>query len=96
MDRRLPMRVAAGCAFNQAVLLCAVKPALTHVVGPRLADGLWVAGLGADGFAVERYDHVRGWAPQFLFVVVSAVLTYTVLRTAPHPAPYHGSVRSSP
>ncbi|MFC5799396.1 hypothetical protein [Streptomyces formicae] len=87
MNRRLSLALAGGCANAQAMFLFAFHPVLGRMsVGDaqRLAErDVRLFGLDFDGFAVKDYSRLDGWLPQAVFVVLSAVLTYAVLRAAP-------------
>ncbi|MDH6577032.1 hypothetical protein [Kitasatospora sp. MAP5-34] len=91
MNRWLSTVLAGGCALAQATLLFVLHPLVLFEAGggaSRPADAdVRVLGLSFDGFMVKDTGHLGGWVPQLVFVVLSAVLMYTVLRAAPDARP---------
>ncbi|MGP3984199.1 hypothetical protein [Streptomyces sp. KR80] len=86
MNRRLSIVLAGGSTLAQATLLFAFHPLSLRVFGDdagRLPEDIRVLGLSVNGFVVTDTDHLGGWLPQLVFLVLSAVLTYAVLRAAP-------------
>ncbi|MDQ0986736.1 hypothetical protein [Streptomyces sp. V2I9] len=84
MNRRLSMALTAYGVGNQAFLLWALEP-LKERVSDVLPPGMTVGevrllGLSLEGFAVRDTAHAAGWLPQVVFLVVSGLLTYGVLR----------------
>ncbi|WP_137231918.1 hypothetical protein [Streptomyces sp. BPSDS2] len=84
MNRRLSMALAAYGVWNQALLLFLIEPLkkqVSEALQPELTVGdLRLLGLSLDGFAVRDPHHVGGWLPQIVFLTVSGLLTYGVLR----------------
>ncbi|MEU2428612.1 hypothetical protein ABZ611_03675 [Streptomyces sp. NPDC007861] len=91
MNHRLSLALVGGCANAQVMFLFGYHPVLARVWSGdtrRLADvEVRLLGLDFDGFAVKDYSRLDGWLPQAVFVALSAVLTYAVLRSAPGTRP---------
>ncbi|WP_260635813.1 hypothetical protein [Streptomyces angustmyceticus] len=92
----MSMLLAFSCALGQAIFLIAYHP-----VRRRFLDGdptgfvrhdVRVFGVDLDGFAVRDLNRPGGWVPQLVFVVVCAVLVYSVLRAGPGVRPRLGTV----
>ncbi|WP_189517923.1 hypothetical protein [Streptomyces sindenensis] len=84
MNRRLSMVLAAYGVWNQATVLFFLDPLKRHVselVEPEATVGeVRLLGLSLEGFAVRDLDQVRGWLPQVVFLLLSGLLAYRVLR----------------
>ncbi|MGI5470660.1 hypothetical protein [Streptomyces sp. CA-132043] len=94
MNRVLSVLLAGSSAAAQAGFLFGFVPVCRRVLAVQdlcLTGQARLLGLDAVGFVVRDPDHVGGWLPQLLFVVVCAVLTYAVLRTAPGLRPRWGT-----
>ncbi|MGP3947885.1 hypothetical protein [Streptomyces sp. 7N604] len=86
MNRRLSMVLAGGSTLVHATYLFALYPLSLRVVGAdasRLLEHPGVQALKVYGFIVTDLDHIGGWLPQLVFLVLSTVLKYAVLRAAP-------------
>lgn len=84
MNRRLSVALAVHGVWNQAVVLFLFEP-LKEWVSGLLPAGTAVGevrllGLSFDGFAVRDPEHVAGWVPQLVFLVVGGLLMYGVFR----------------
>ncbi|MGW7097457.1 hypothetical protein [Streptomyces sp. NPDC054874] len=84
MNRRLSMVLATYGVWSQATVLFFLDPMkrqVSDLVRPEATVGeVRLLGLSLEGFAVRDLDHVQGWLPQVVFLVVSGLLTYGVLR----------------
>ncbi|MFE3428715.1 hypothetical protein [Streptomyces sp. NPDC059171] len=84
MDRRLSVLVAGYGVWSQATVLFFLDPTKRQVSGivrPEATVGeVRLLGLSLEGFAVRDLDHVQGWLPQVVFLLLSGLLTYGVLR----------------
>jgi hypothetical protein len=90
VNRRLSMALAGGSTLAQAMFLFAFHPLSLRILGDdaaRLPEDIRVLGLSVNGFVVTDTDHIGGWLPQLVFLVLCAVLTYAVLRAAPDARP---------
>ncbi|MDX2918676.1 hypothetical protein [Streptomyces sp. NE06-03C] len=84
MNRRLSMVLAAYGVWSQATVLFFLDPMkrqVSELVEPEATVGeVQLLGLSLEGFAVRDLHHVQGWLPQVVFLLLSGLLTYGVLR----------------
>ncbi|MGW0643973.1 hypothetical protein [Streptomyces badius] len=84
MNRRLSMVLAAYGVWSQATVLFfldSMKRHVSELVEPEATVGeVRLLGLSLEGFAVRDLDQVRGWLPQVVFLLLSGLLAYGVLR----------------
>ncbi|WP_344466399.1 hypothetical protein [Kitasatospora kazusensis] len=75
----------------QAMLLFALRPLILieRGAGPArlVGDDIRVQGLDLGGFAAKGGGHLGWWVPQLVFLALSTVLMYGVLRSAPDARP---------
>ncbi|MFJ5862913.1 hypothetical protein ACIQEY_00640 [Streptomyces parvus] len=86
MNRRLSVLLAGYGVWSQATVLFFLDPMkrqVSAIVQPEATVGeVGLLGLSLEGFAVRDLDHVQGWLPQVVFLVLSGLLTYGVLRAS--------------
>ncbi|MFD4745330.1 hypothetical protein ACFWOS_07715 [Streptomyces rubiginosohelvolus] len=86
MNRRLSMVLAAYGVWSQATVLFFLDPMKRQVsalVEPEATVGeVRLLGLSLEGFAVRDLHHVQGWLPQVVFLLLSGLLSYGVLRAS--------------
>ncbi|MGW3581227.1 hypothetical protein ACWDM8_07860 [Streptomyces rubiginosohelvolus] len=86
MNRRLALLLAAYGAWSQATVLFFLDPMKRQVSGlvePEATVGeVQLLGLSLEGFAVRDLSHVQGWLPQVVFLLLSGLLSYGVLRAS--------------
>ncbi|MEV0140049.1 MULTISPECIES: hypothetical protein [Streptomyces] len=84
MNRRLSMVLAAYGVWSQATVLFFLDPMkrqVSELVEPEATVGeVQLLGLSLEGFAVRDLHQVQGWLPQVVFLLLSGLLTYGVLR----------------
>ncbi|OCC08005.1 hypothetical protein [Streptomyces sp. PTY087I2] len=84
MNRRLSMLLAAYGVWSQATVLFFLDPMkrqVSDLVRPEATVGeVRLLGLSLEGFAVRDLHHVQGWLPQVVFLLLSGLLSYGVLR----------------
>ncbi|WP_097874614.1 hypothetical protein [Streptomyces sp. ms184] len=86
MNRRLAMVLAAYGVWSQATVLFFLDPMkrqVSELVEPEATVGeVRLLGLSLEGFAVRDLHHVQGWLPQVVFLLLSGLLSYGVLRAS--------------
>ncbi|MFE5961689.1 hypothetical protein ACFYZ6_09115 [Streptomyces rubiginosohelvolus] len=86
MNRRLSMVLAAYGVWSQATVLFFLDPMkrqVSELVEPEATVGeVRLLGLSLEGFAVRDLHHVQGWLPQVVFLLLSGLLSYGVLRAS--------------
>ncbi|MCQ1577755.1 hypothetical protein [Streptomyces parvus] len=86
MNRRLAMLLAVYGAWSQATVLFFLDPMkrqVSDLVEPEATVGqVQLLGLSLEGFAVRDLSHVQGWLPQVVFLLLSGLLSYGVLRAS--------------
>ncbi|MFD4128813.1 hypothetical protein ACFXKK_32955 [Streptomyces globisporus] len=86
MNRRLSMVLAAYGAWSQATVLFFLDPMkrqVSDLVEPEATVGeVQLLGLSLEGFAVRDLSPVQGWLPQVVFLLLSGLLSYGVLRAS--------------
>ncbi|NED01612.1 hypothetical protein G3I55_08075 [Streptomyces sp. SID6648] len=86
MNRRLAVVLAAYGVWSQATVLFFLDPMKRQVsalVEPEATVGeVQLLGLSLEGFAVRDLSHVQGWLPQVVFLLLSGLLSYGVLRAS--------------
>ncbi|MFF3036341.1 hypothetical protein ACFVS7_35710 [Streptomyces rubiginosohelvolus] len=86
MNRRLAMVLSAYGVWSQATVLFFLDPMKRQVsalVEPEATVGeVQLLGLSLEGFAVRDLSHVQGWLPQVVFLLLSGLLSYGVLRAS--------------
>ncbi|MFF8984851.1 hypothetical protein ACF08E_15870 [Streptomyces globisporus] len=96
MNRRLSMVLAAYGVWSQATVLFFLDPMKRQVsalVEPEATVGeVQLLGLSLEGFAVRDLHQVQGWLPQVVFLLLSGLLTYGVLRASAGMRPRLGTV----
>ncbi|MFD8477275.1 hypothetical protein ACFV2E_35340 [Streptomyces globisporus] len=96
MNRRLSMVLAAYGVWSQATVLFFLDPMkrqVSDLVEPEATVGeVQLLGLSLEGFAVRDLHQVQGWLPQVVFLLLSGLLTYGVLRASGAMRPRLGTV----
>ncbi|MEW2213203.1 hypothetical protein AB0895_12225 [Streptomyces globisporus] len=96
MNRRLSMVLAAYGVWSQATVLFFLDPMkrqVSDLVEPEATVGeVQLLGLSLEGFAVHDLHQVQGWLPQVVFLLLSGLLTYGVLRASGAMRPRLGTV----
>ncbi|MEU5368679.1 hypothetical protein ABZ362_06755 [Streptomyces sp. NPDC005951] len=86
MNRRLAVLLAAYGAWSQATVLFFLDPMkrlVSDLVEPEATVGkVQLLGLSLEGFAVRDLHQVQGWLPQAVFLLLSGLLGYGVLRAS--------------
>ncbi|MET8880418.1 hypothetical protein [Streptomyces rubiginosohelvolus] len=86
MNRRLAMLLAVYGAWSQATVLFFLDPMkrqVSDLVEPEATVGeVQLLGLSLEGFAVRDLHQVQGWLPQVVFLLLSGLLSYGVLRAS--------------
>ncbi|MER6600056.1 hypothetical protein [Streptomyces parvus] len=86
MNRRPAMLLAAYGAWSQATVLFfldRMKRQVSDLVEPEATVGeVQLLGLSLEGFAVRELHHAQGWLPQVVFLLLSGLLGYGVLRAS--------------
>ncbi|MFH9557288.1 hypothetical protein ACH4K7_13130 [Streptomyces globisporus] len=96
MNRRLSMVLAAYGVWSQATVLFFLDPMkrqVSDLVEPEATVGeVQLLGLSLEGFAVRDLHQVQGWLPQVVFLLLSGLLAYGVLRASGAMRPRLGTV----